>query len=278
MNLDNSVDDLCLQVADVLTDRQPKLFSEFLFRGYRMVQLQEVLPQHADDLLLAKISLGSLITAVDDLADNQEQLDVALLDQVDLLVRGECPAIKPGAKNQHHLALVRRLLLTMHTRLATLPNYCLYQRILGLDLQMILLANRYHATLTEHPSMENLSEKLMFGPFNMGMVAAYTMDLMASPSALYDVLGDLRQAFLIAQRYGRISNMIHTYSREHLQKDITTEIRSTSDIDRTIADLRSEQVVLEKRLGQLSVPISTSFLVERLQAFDRLHRQLQEYI
>jgi hypothetical protein len=58
----------------------------------------------------------------------------------------------------------------------------------------------------------------------MGIVAAGTIDLMASPGMDIEELGICREAFLLGQRLGRTSNIIFTLQREVLEGDSTNEI------------------------------------------------------
>jgi hypothetical protein len=64
----------------------------------------------------------------------------------------------------------------------------------------------------------------LFSPYNMGMVAAGMIDLMASPIFNKNELGVFREFLIKGQRMGRIGNLISTYERELNEKDVTNEI------------------------------------------------------
>ncbi|MNL40972.1 hypothetical protein D3C87_1633570 [compost metagenome] len=78
--------------------------------------------------------------------------------------------------------------------------------------------------MTKLPSIRNLTESRILGPHNMGIIAAGTIDLMASPNMDLSELGICREIFYLGQRIGRTSNIIFTLQREIIEGDTTNEI------------------------------------------------------
>ena len=70
----------------------------------------------------------------------------------------------------------------------------------------------------------NLPESIHFGAYNMGMVAAATIDLMVVGPLANDDLAAVRSAAQLGQRAGRISNVLATYERELAEGDLTNEM------------------------------------------------------
>ena len=61
-----------LRAIQLAPHRPVELFRDFLPKGYKMFQLDTVQEHYSDELHLAKVQLGILITLLDDLVDHPE--------------------------------------------------------------------------------------------------------------------------------------------------------------------------------------------------------------
>ena len=68
----------------------------------------------------------------------------------------------------------------------------------------------------------------------MGMVASSTLDLMRLPSLDLSEIGKCREIFYMAQRMGRIANVLTTYQREIQEGDVSNEIVHRLSTDRSL--------------------------------------------
>lgn len=105
-----------------------------------------------------------------------------------------------------------------------LPEFQIFKPVLQFDMEQFYTCNRHSELMTRIPQVRNLRESKALGPFNMGIVAAGTIDLMALSGLNLQELGRLREIFHLGQRLGRISNLLVTFDREFQEGDITNEI------------------------------------------------------
>lgn len=209
--------ELLLLTIKMIPHRDPRLFSEFLIKGYRMTTIEDA--QNKDKVLYAKLCLGILITLLDDLADNSALRNPELLKSLYKLNFTE-----QYKGTDSTLQFADHVIREMYSVLSKLPNFQALKPILDFDLRHIYLANQYAELQSDFKSLNNMTESKYFGPYNMGMVAAGMMDLMACPGFNISELGMVREIFVKAQRLGRIANVLCTLEREISEGDKTNEI------------------------------------------------------
>lgn len=212
------------------TLRPDVLFTKFLPEGYRQTSLSSVDQDLRQLVVLAKVHLGMIITLYDDLADHPRYRNPSLLRelyQLNLGLDRRASALLTKSERQI-FELARFLFHDLAKVLADFPHARLLARVLQFDVEQFYIANRYSELITENPHARNLRELHALGPYNMGIVAAGTLDLMASPNFSPSTLGQAREVFLLGQRLGRISNLIFTFSRELDEGDCTNEIAIAS--------------------------------------------------
>ena len=177
------------------------------------------------------------------------------------------------------LLFAKKLLDLINKNIEQLPKYQLYNEFFRLDLKQIFLANTYHMNLTLLPTGKNRIESRQYGHYNMGLIAAYMIDLMASEEDFSTYLGDLRQLFYLAQRHSRISNICYTYKREIAAEDCTNELpRQPAEQQRTLKLLRQEQSQILHKIRRTpikSTKLNPKPIGDSLEQFDRLHAELQ---
>ncbi len=211
---------------EILPLRPRALFSKFLAEGYRDTSLSNIATEHYSHTFRAKMLLGMLITLLDDLADNPHYFNPKLL-RILYNVGSKIRDLSTDTLSEHEseiVALTDFLIADIKTSLANLPNWNILQNIFLFDIWQIYLSNRFSELMTASPWVRNITEAKFYGPYNMGMVAAGMIDLMATPSLVLSELGKCREIFLLGQRLGRIGNLIATFARENDENDHTNEI------------------------------------------------------
>lgn len=225
-SLQGRIENLVLRYETVSKIRDRRLFTNFLVNGYKMTTLSSVPSKNSEDVVFAKVCLGMIITLYDDLADNPQYYNPKLLRSLYLLNVGDMTSQRP-ILTEGDLAtydLARYLFLNLETSIRSFANYSSLVEILAFDIQHVFLANRYSELITANPSIRNMTESKILGPYNMGMVAAGMIDLMNSPFFDESEMGQIRECLIRGQRLGRIGNLVSTYRREIKEGDITNEI------------------------------------------------------
>jgi hypothetical protein len=219
--------------------RSRRLFDEFLPRGYEMTTLNTV--EDKSEVIGLKVILGTLITLYDDYADRPDRLNSKLLQ---LLYRLPFETLdvhdaflRPCEREA--LGLARSLFEKLMSGMGQLPNYESLIALFKFDLRQFFLANQYSEYLTQLPHLANGLENKLYLHHNMGIVMAGMIDLMSLTSFSHLELGKAREIFLLAQRAGRISNVLTTFEREQQEGDVTNEL------------LISDRLSLEQELARI---------------------------
>lgn len=206
--------------------RSESLFRDFLITGYKKTTLNSVPHFYFESIIYAKLILGMIITLYDDLADHPQHKNPLLLSFLYQLNIEKDPMLQipldTMGQDIHELA--RFLFSNLTMELKKYPHYELLKPVLQFDMEQFYLCNRHSELISSIPSCQNLHESYALGSYNMGIVAAGTIDLMASPAFHLDELGTCRTIFQMGQRLGRISNVISTLKREIDENDVTNEI------------------------------------------------------
>lgn len=269
----NRIENLINHYYSISNKRNYQLFSSFLVRGYKRTTLSTVGNDLKESNLYAKLLLGMVITLIDDFADNPKHRDKVLLKKM-------YAYLEYGIKNTNNLdpnqlknfQLLKYLKKEFDLTVRSFPCYQYFKDLLIFDLLQVYSANKFAELLTDKPQTTNLLEMHRYGQFNMGIVAAGTIDLMCIEKFNPEELGTAREVFHHAQRIARISNMITTFEREKKEQDITSELHSTSQ-----KTLILEQQALLKKEYHISSFNYLSFL-NSFQYLDTLHHQLQAVI
>ena len=220
------LEELIKKYLSVSTLRPDVLFQTFLPTGYRYTTLSSVAPCLLDVVLFAKIHLGMIITLYDDLADHPTHRNPKLLKELYRLnIAQDCtPEVPLNPAEMATFELARFLFSNLTCLLKTFDQSVALVPVLQFDIEQFYSSNRHSELMSAIPAIRNITETKNLGPYNMGMVAAGTIDLMASPQLSFLELGRCRELFILGQRMGRISNLIFTYKREQDEGDQTNEI------------------------------------------------------
>jgi hypothetical protein len=211
---------------EIVQHRNPRLFTEFLPRGYEMMTLSSVDPEFRSRLAAAKLHLGLLITLYDDLADSPKWANSKLLHELYKLPfhADSIRAFRLSTDEKKIVELAKHLADETFPILNSLPHFGSLGPLLHFDLQQFYMANRYCELLTRLPYLANTLEAGICINHNMGMVIIGMMDLMASSDLRFDELGEIRSLLLRGQRIGRICNVLTTLGRELSEGDVTNEL------------------------------------------------------
>lgn len=265
--------------------RRPELFNSFLVQGYSAIALSCVPEARRQDLLRAKVCVGTLITLYDDYADRPSRLSTTLLSKLYRLKFEE-------SETPTHLSLTEQgpfdfaqfLFGEIRAILQDMPFYSQLKEVLDFDLSQFYSANQFSSLVTGHPFLNSTYENRMYGHHNMGMVLVGTMDLMASNQIDFAEFGRIREVLLMGQRMGRIFNVLTTRKREVADGDITGEISGVQnelEIEKAIGRLEEEVSKLEEAILTFETRIRTfsvkSYL-EGLQKVGHIHSRMEGII
>lgn len=209
----------------VSTSRDRRLFEVFLLDGYVTTTLSSVDPEHFEAALLAKIRLGMLITLCDDLADHPRYRNPELLNRIyEMRMTGPTASmlVRPVDRGAYEFA--SRLFRGIGALVGGLPHGVELERFLDYDICYFYQANRFSELLSTQAAFVSLDEAREVQHHNMGMIAAGTIDLMASSPFSFVDLGRCREVFRLGQRVARIANVLATYEREMAEGDRTNEL------------------------------------------------------
>ena len=258
------------------------LFRYFLPLGYRRTTLSSVDLYSIESVVYAKLHLGMIITLFDDLADNPKFRNANLLAhlyQLNIEKEHVLPStFSPASASIFQLASL--LFKSLTRELKYFPQYEELKSVLSFDLEQFYLSNRYSEMLATVPATQNLQESRALGPFNMGIVAAGIIDLMASPKLSLKELGQCRKLLLLGQRLGRISNVLVTLEREQKEGDLTNEILIAKTSGIPVVDYRirlhDEFEKKKKRIENTKLlTFDTKTYADGIQYLDSLHKNLK---
>lgn len=205
--------------------RKEALFTQFLPQGYSLVTLDCVPENSRDEVIFVKSLLGMHITLYDDLADNPELTNLALLTEL-YKIPFETQLLRSSNNSDYEQRLVnfaRHITQEMTAILETLPHYEALKDVFEFDFKQFYNANQYYSLAFKNTYLLNSWEIKFIGPFNMGMIIAGTIDIMASPTFAMTDLGATRILLSLAQRFGHICNTITTLEREIHEHTYTNE-------------------------------------------------------
>lgn len=205
----------------LLKNRPRELFSYFLVKGYKCTTISSVHFNNLENVLNAKMYLGMLITLIDDLADNPSCYNPNLSK---IIYNNSVQKYNLSNSEKNIIKLKKFLFKNMMLSMKKLHNYDKLIDIFKFDLENIYLANKYFELVTNKYTIVNNYEIKLYGSYNMGIVAAGTIDLMGAKNICYEEIGKCREIFIIAQKISKIANTISTFSREEYEGDITNEI------------------------------------------------------
>lgn len=262
-DMDREIESLIASYMNINSLRSEILFRHFLPTGYSHTTLDSVSTRLFQNVIYAKVHLGMIITLYDDFADHPKYRNSQLLSylyQLNVGIDKATPSLLVG-QDRNNYELARTLFLSLTKVLETFPHYHILLPALRFDIEQFYSCNRHSELMTLIPSIRNLTESRTLGPHNMGIVAAGTIDLMASPDMDLAELGTCRETFHLGQRLGRTSNLIFTLQREFNEGDLTNEILISTLTKKTNRNDYQTQLLREFSLclDQIRIQTISSF-------------------
>lgn len=260
--------------------RKKELFTEFLPQGHALMTLSSVPQEVREEVILIKSLLGMLITLYDDLADMPDLENATLLAEL-YKIPFNNEAVNIAMLSDHerrYIDFAHYLTDQMMTKISALPSFKVYIDILQFDLLQFYNANNYYSLAQKHPTLLNSVEIRLIGPFNMGMIIAGTIDIMASPTFDKDELGSTRAILIFAQRFGHICNSLTTIKREIAENTLSNEaLIITKEI---LARASTEAVIKKHSRGLEVLRQEQEIILEKLAHYATLVRSFnaQHYI
>lgn len=232
--------------------RKQELFTEFLPQGHALMTLSSVPKEAREEVILIKSLLGMLITLYDDLADMPDLENSTLLAELyKIPFNNKSVNISIlSQREQRYIHFARNLTDQMAMKIGALPSFKNYKDILQFDMLQFYNANNYYSLAQKQPTLLNSVEISLIGPFNMGMIIAGTIDIMASPTFDKDELGRTRAVLIFAQRFGHICNSLTTIKREIAENTLSNEALI---ITKEILQRASNEAIIEQHARGLQV-------------------------
>lgn len=249
--IETSIDQSLDIFRKIIDYRDDRLFTEFLPRGYHCTTLYSVDECFYDQAMIAKFHLGMLITLLDDFADHPQHFNPLLLQEI-YKIPFDCHNVKRdilNEKEQSILNLAEYLSNKILENIKIMPHFENLKNIFKFDLLRFYQANHFSELMTSHAEIINTDELLQLRPFNMGMVIAGMIDVIASSQFNLSELGAARRVFHLGQRFGSICNNFNTLSRELIESDITNEIL-VKGIERHLISLSDISQLTEKEISK----------------------------
>lgn len=254
------------------------LFRHFLPTGYRATTLSSVANEFHDWVLLAKVHLGMIVTLYDDFADNPERRNSRLLQELYKLNvdQDRSAPVHLSEEEQAVFELGRYLFSELTLLLKDLPHFDLLVGALRFDIEQFYSCNKYSELMSSLPVICNLEESRVLGAHNMGIVAAGTIDLMASPHLHASEIGKVREVLHLGQRMGRISNLVFTFNREISEGDATNEISISDNPESYRKSLLNEFTMKAAEIrSRVLKTFSTEKYADGLEELHGLHAALE---
>jgi hypothetical protein len=285
ISMQDTLNKIKQHMTELAPNRKQALFTQFLVEGYTAITLSSVPQIKFNDLMRAKLCLGTLITLYDDYADRPTQHNPVLLDVLyQLDFRNQVSISALSARDGKVVEFAKSLFLQIADVLSQQPYYHHFIEILTFDLKKFYSANQFSSFLTSNPYLSNSYENRLYAHHNMGMVIVAMMDLMASEKIVLSEVGAMREVFLLGQRLGRIFNIMATRNRELLDGDITGELalcKTEDDVETAVQKLRQEISDLRARIGELGAVVTTFSVREYLDGLAQvqvLHEKMEGII
>jgi hypothetical protein len=197
--------------------------ANFLFHWlhdiYSHVSLPCVSPEYKEILALDKAKMAIFDVLADDLADNYTSRNAILLDQ--LL---QIPWRKKSGDNKY-LKVGRRLWEDCLRSISDYPRFKDFERVFYFDMRQVVSSMEY-SYLVNAVGMDNPIENRVHLPHGCMVILHCDLDLMCSPGFDMADLRNMRIIFHLAQRVAHIGNILNTYPREVVEKDLSCPLIS----------------------------------------------------
>jgi hypothetical protein len=110
------------------------------------------------------------------------------------------------------------------TTVKTFPRYGDFKRAFEFDVYQFINSMRYAHFVNTTPNVSNLLENRTYGHHSMIVILTGLMDLMNIKTFDLEEFPKIRKILYYSQQLARIGNMMNTYPREIIEKDVSSEI------------------------------------------------------
>ena len=252
---------------------------EWLYDVYKDTCLSCVDPTYVPDLVLTKTKLTIFDVLIDDIADN------AKTSNKELLLRLINIPFNNVAHADKYYTITNQIWIDCLNTIKHFPRYSEFEDIFFFDLKQIMISMEYSWLTNVYNYCNNFIEVDNYGHHGVMVMLHCMMDIMCSKNFDKNELGKARTAFFLAQRIARIGNMLNTYSREIIEKDISSPILTKTIEENIISysdfdELPSSEI--EKRVKNLEPLFAeevTTYLDKITEISKRVHSvDLQKFM
>lgn len=215
-----------------------------------------------------KAQSAAFITLIDDIADNQDQRDVELLND---LVR--IPFEEVGSSDHPYYKVCWQMWQDILDVVRTFPLYESLKDFMEFDLMQVMNAELHSLLINTSYSGASIIENDVYGHHGTLVMVHGTWDLMCSPGFNIRELGDIREGVYHASCAARLCNQINTYPRELDEGDFSSPIILHC---RKVHNLTATQLL--KRSGRELLKKSERFFEDQFKIHVKEIRRLSERV
>lgn len=192
----------------------------WLYNVYQNVYLPSIDMRYKDILANDKTKLTIFDVLIDDLADNYATRDETLLEEF-----AQIPFRNVEKYENDYLEIGRKIWNDCITSIRSYPRYKELKNLFFFDLIQVINGMRY-SFLVNTLDIENDIENEIYLHHGCMVILHCDMDLMCSRDFDLKELKKIRVIFYLAQKVASIGNMLNTYPREIIEKDLSSPILS----------------------------------------------------
>ncbi len=194
-------------------------YLNWLHRVYASMALPCVGPEFEQVLGEDKTKLAIFDIMADDLADNFVTRSRFLLQDFMRIPWNS------SAEKHDYIHVGRAIWDDYIASVRSYPKYKELEGIFYFDLRQVLSSMEY-SSLINTLGLDNPFEMSHYSPYGCAVILALDMDLMCMPSFDLKELRTMRSVSYLAQKVAHIANMLGTYPREVLERDLSSPIIS----------------------------------------------------
>lgn len=215
----------CVRSYEKVGFRNTYLFDWLLYM-FENLHFSSVDKRYYGILAQCKTMISTYDVMIDDIADRKEERDNKMMQALLNIPFGALSEDLNGltAKQIEYYNETKKVWKRFQDSVKKLPRYIELKPFLDFDIQQLLNSMRYSLLANQHPNMANSIENREYGSHSMLIIVQGTLDIMCSPKFNIKELGQTRKALIVAQRMGRIGQMISTWAKEVVEKDITNDL------------------------------------------------------
>jgi hypothetical protein len=199
--------------------RNPYLF-QWLYNVYKKLRLPCADKKYIDDLALTKTKLTIFDVLIDDVADNINFRNKEMLDRLTLIPWQN----SDYTHNDPYYKTCKKIWIDCLNSIEKYPRFHEFEGIFYFDLKQVMNAMEYSWLINFYPEADDSVSNDAYGHHGTMVILHGMIDLMCSPKFDINELGKIRAVLYRAQRIARTGNMLNTYPREFIERDLSSPI------------------------------------------------------